>query len=74
MKASQRTEPHNQIEDAQPRHASFILRCQTSAGGRLRARLVDVRSGVSCSIGDLDELPDIVRGLLSQASPAEDEP
>jgi hypothetical protein len=33
--------------------------------GRVRARLVDVRSGISCPIGDLEEVPGIVRGLLT---------
>lgn len=70
MKASYRTDNHDQVDGAHPHYASFILRCQASTGGRVRARLVDVRSGISCPVHDLDELPDIVRRLLAQTSPA----
>lgn len=74
MKDSHRTASPDQTNGVQTHHTSFILRCQTGAGGRLHARLLDVRSGVSCPIDDLDELPGIVRDLLSQASLAtEDE-
>jgi hypothetical protein len=70
MKASNQTEPHDQVDGAQPHYTSFILRCQASTGGRVRARLVNVRSGLSWPVNDLDKLPDIVRRLLAQAAPA----
>jgi hypothetical protein len=53
------------MESAPPHYTSFILRCHVDTDGRVRARLVDVRSGISCPIGDLEEVPGIVRGLLT---------
>jgi hypothetical protein len=73
MKTSHQAEPHDQIDDARTYYTSFILRCQTSPGGRVRARLVNVRSGLSWFVNDVDELPDIVRRLLAQTAPEEGE-
>jgi hypothetical protein len=69
MKTSHQGEPHDQIDGARTYYASFILRCQASPDGRVRARLVNVRSGLSWPVNDLDELPDIVRRLLTQSAP-----
>ena len=55
-------------EPAPPRYVSFILRCQARSGGRVRARLLEVRSGFSCSVDDLDELPSIVRRQIARTS------
>jgi hypothetical protein len=49
-----------------PRYASFILRCWTSDGGELRARLIDVRSGISRPLADLSELPGLIRQLTAE--------
>ncbi len=57
-----------QGEAVPPRYVSFIVRCQARIGGGVRARLLEVRSGFTCSVDDLDQLPDIVRRRLAQAS------
>ena len=56
-------------ETVPPRYASFILRCWTSDAGQLRARMIDVRSGVSRPLADLAELPGLVRHLMAEALP-----
>ena len=49
----------------EPTHyASFILRCWLGGGERLRARLVDVNSGVSYPVSNLDQLPHLLGQLL----------
>jgi hypothetical protein len=74
MKAFRHTEPHAHTDEGQPRYTSFILRCRVDADGQVRVRLVDVRSGISCPIGDLDEVPATVRDLLAPVAPvAKDE-
>lgn len=47
-------------------HTSFILRCWQDNGDSLRARLVDVNSGISYPVPDLDKLPELVWHLLQQ--------
>jgi hypothetical protein len=45
-------------------HASFILRCWSNPGGKVRARLIDVRTGVTYPLADLDDIPALTRRLL----------
>ena len=47
---------------------SFILRCWIDA--KVRVRLVDVRTGVDYPVANLSDLPDLIRRLLAQRSPA----
>lgn len=68
------TEPLEGAEDAPPRYASFILRCRVGSGGQVYGRLFDVRSGTSCPIGDLDDLPGILRRLIRDAFVGQEEP
>ena len=61
--------PHPPIRPEEPdlpRYASFVLRCWTGADGHVRARLIDANSGVGHPIGDLDELPQLMRRLLEE--------
>ncbi|MGD1994708.1 MAG: hypothetical protein PVI59_16065 [Anaerolineae bacterium] len=51
-----------------PLYASFILRCWIDQSGQTRARLVDVQSGVSHMLNDLDAVSDLVRRLLARTS------
>jgi hypothetical protein len=51
-------------------HASFVLRCWTGAGGQIRARLIDVQSGVSLPVADLADLPGQIRSLMARSMPA----
>jgi len=60
-------------EAESPHYASFILRCWTSDLGQIRARLIDVHTGVSRPVTDLDELPGLVRHLVAQALPDQPE-
>ena len=58
--------PHIPSDDAQvtaPHYASFILRCWQDAE-RVRARLIDVSSGATYPVADLDALPEMVARLL----------
>lgn len=66
MKDTPPTDDVGELEGAPPRYASFILRCQTRTDGGIRTRLLDVRSGFTCSVDDLDQLPNIVRELLAR--------
>jgi hypothetical protein len=61
-------------EPEPPHYASFVLRCWTGDLGQIRARLIDVHSGVSRPVNDLAELPGLVRHLVEQAVPDEQEP
>ena len=61
-------------ESTAPHYASFVLRCWTGDLGRIRARLIDVHSGVSRPVNDLADLPGMVRHLVDQAMPGEKEP
>ncbi len=65
MEAQRPIELDDEARDTGPRYVSFILRCHVNTEGSVRVRLLDVRSGVSCPVGDLDELPGIVRRLMS---------
>ena len=61
--------PHPPIRPEEPdlpRYASFVLRCWTGADGHVRARLIDANSGVGHPIGELGELPQLVRRLLEE--------
>lgn len=69
MKSRHETALPEDMECAPPRYTSFILRCRVDADGQVRARLVDVRSGIICPVGDLEEVPEIVRGLLRPVAP-----
>jgi hypothetical protein len=58
--------PHIPSDDAHttaPHYASFILRCWQDAE-RVRARLIDVSSGATYPVTDLDVLPEMVARLL----------
>jgi hypothetical protein len=50
-----------------PHYVSFILRCWTDRQGQLRARLIEVDSGVSHPMADLEALPSLVHRLAVQA-------
>ena len=52
------------------RRTSFILRCWIDASGEVRARLIDVRSGVGYPLGCLSDLPGLVRRLVLRRSSA----
>lgn len=52
-----------------PDYASFILRCWTNKQGQVRARLIDVHSGVSHPVTSLTTLPELIRGLVARDSP-----
>jgi hypothetical protein len=56
-----------------PRYASFILRCWIGEEGQLRARLIDIRTGVGHIIGNLDLLPDLVHRLVTNTPPTDAE-
>jgi hypothetical protein len=58
-------EPHDETERTLPRYVSFVLRCRTTADGQVWARLSEVRSGLTRSVNDLDELPDLVRRWMA---------
>jgi hypothetical protein len=47
-------------------YASFILRCWQGGEGCIRARLVDVHTGRSYLVADLDELPEQIQRLVAQ--------
>lgn len=55
----------DEVENAPPHYVSFILRCRTTAHGEILARLSEVRTGLCCSLTDLDELPDLVRRRMA---------
>ncbi len=48
-----------------PTYASFVLRCWTGDAGQIRARLIDLNSGVSYAVADLARLPGLVRHLTT---------
>ncbi len=68
------TDASQQGETGPPRYISFIVRCQARMGGGVRARLLEVRSGFTCSVDDLDKLPEIVRRRVAQATDQAEEP
>ena len=51
-----------------PLYSSFILRCWIGRGGQVRARLIEVRSGVSHPVIDLDELPELLYRLITNTA------
>ena len=57
-------ESRHEQEALPPTYVSFILRCRMTPDGHTVARLLDVRSGTSTTITDLDALPDLVRQRL----------
>lgn len=61
--------PLNPEDTASARHASYILRCWTGDVGQIRARLIDVHSGVAWPVANLLELPGLVERLMHQAAP-----
>jgi hypothetical protein len=50
-------------------YASYILRCWMSKSGQVRVRLVDVSSGTSHPMTDLNALPDFLRRLIAEQHP-----
>jgi hypothetical protein len=65
---TQPVDPLDSEEMGSPLYASFILRCWIDQSGGTRARLIDVQSGVSHVLTDLDAVPDLVRRLLAGTS------
>jgi hypothetical protein len=65
---AQSVESFDREEAGSPLYASFILRCWIDESGQTRARLVDVQSGVSHMLNDLDAVSDLVRRLLARTS------
>jgi hypothetical protein len=65
---TQPVDPLDSEEMGSPLYASFILRCWIDQSGQTRARLVDVQSGVSHMLNDLDAAPDLVRHLIARTS------
>lgn len=49
--------------------AGFILRCWMDGAGGVRARLIDVRTGVVHALAHLEDLPVLMRFLLHTALP-----
>jgi len=60
------SEQHPPDEQDRPHLASFVLRCWQGEGGRVRARLLDVHSGINHPLSDLTDLPGLVERLLAQ--------
>jgi hypothetical protein len=54
-------------------HASYILRCWTGDLGQIRARLIDVHSGVTWPVADLVDLPALVKRLMDRVVPKEEQ-
>ena len=65
--------PVDPKKTASPHHASYILRCWTGDLGQIRARLVDVHSGVTWPVPNLVDLPGLVQRLMVQATPDAEE-
>jgi len=65
MTDSIHTYPLEDEEPDLPHHASFILRCWIGKGKEVRARLIDVRSGISYPLTDLAGLPALVHRLVT---------
>lgn len=64
--ATSPTEPPDEGEFPPPHYASFVLRCRITAEGRVRASVSEVRSGLTRSVADLDELPNLVRRWMME--------
>jgi len=59
------------LEDELPASShpvSFVMRCWVVRGDTVRARLTEVRTGVSYPLADLADLPALVRSLVLDAS------
>lgn len=64
-----RQEPHlddPSDKDGVSRYAAFVLRCLVDEQGQVRGRVLDAGSGVSHSFADVDELPWLIRRLVSR--------
>jgi len=61
-------------ESDPPQFTSLILRCWRGEMGQLRIRLVNVNSGVSHLVADLNELPDLVRRQVAPVDPDDENP
>ena len=57
--------PHDN-EPGPTQYVSFILRCWQDGEARVRARLVDVNSGLSYPVSNLNQLPHLLWRLLHQ--------
>ena len=66
MPALDADEQHPPDEQDRPHFASFVLRCWKGESGQVRARLLDVHSGVSHPLADLADLPGLVDRLLAE--------
>jgi|GEM_PF-5122714 len=69
MKSAPFGDPSADVEGV-PRYVSFVLRCQLGAGGQVRSRLFDVRSGRGWIVNNLDELPALVQRLIREVAGA----
>ena len=58
---------------AQGAHASFVLRCWIADEGQVRARLINVRSGISHAVAELSELPGLIGRLVQEGMPPQGE-
>jgi hypothetical protein len=58
--------PMGPEEANHPHHSSYILRCWTGGDGSVRGRLIDAHSGVAHPVGELDELPQLLRRLMEE--------
>ncbi len=59
------------FDDLDPDHrASFVLRCWIDTEGEVRARLIDVHSGVGYPLARLSDLPGLIQRLLLRRSEA----
>jgi hypothetical protein len=65
--------PPDQEMTTSSHHASYILRCWTGDLGQIRARLIDVHSGVTWPVADLFDLPGLLQRLMDRAAPKEQE-
>jgi len=59
--------PHTHTDDgaAKTQRASFVLRCWTDKQGQVRTQVVDVRTGVSHPVADLEHLAGVLEKLVT---------
>jgi hypothetical protein len=50
---------------AAPHYASFLLRCWPGEDGKVRVRVIGVRTGVNHCLADLDDLPALLRQMMA---------
>jgi hypothetical protein len=55
-------------------HASFVLRCWTDAGGTVRLRVIDARSGLNYPLPSLLDLPALIDRLVHRSVSADGHP